>query len=221
MEKQTFYLVSSRVRDNALAAVNEADPVAVLCAADGCLRPLKYTGARARTIYCDKHQYRFLRHGDPLGGRTPPGETDRFIREVIASHVSDACLIWPYARNSSGYGHINRGGKYILVSRIACEMENGPPPSEDLTAAHSCGKGDLGCCNKKHLRWATFTENSDDKRGHGTHLSGEACWQSILTAKQVEEIRGLKGRMMQREIAALFGTTQSNVSQIHRGRSWK
>jgi hypothetical protein len=30
MEKRTFYLISSRVRDNALAAVNEADPGAII-----------------------------------------------------------------------------------------------------------------------------------------------------------------------------------------------
>lgn len=30
MEKQTFYLISSRVRDNALAAVNEADPNSII-----------------------------------------------------------------------------------------------------------------------------------------------------------------------------------------------
>ena len=30
MEKQTFYLISNRVRDNALAAVNEADPNSII-----------------------------------------------------------------------------------------------------------------------------------------------------------------------------------------------
>jgi hypothetical protein len=42
-----------------------------------------------------------------------------------------------------------------------------------------------------------------------------------LSLGDVLWIRGLKGRVRQRTIAAIFGLSQSTVSEIQRGASWR
>lgn len=107
--------------------------------------------------------------------KAPNGEPERFYREVVLAWTSDECLLWPYAKVSTGYGQMaiepgrrGKSGKRVLVSRRACEDTNGPPPSAYHDAAHSCGKGHLGCCNPKHLHWATRLENVAEAIAHGT-----------------------------------------------------
>ncbi len=36
-----------------------------------------------------------------------------------------------------------------------------------------------------------------------------------------QEIRELKGKLLQREIAELFNVTNKNISSIHTGKTWK
>jgi hypothetical protein len=107
--------------------------------------------------------------------KAPNGEPERFYREVVLTWTSDECLLWPYAKISSGYGQMaiepgrrGKSGKRVLVSRRVCEDTNGPPPTPHHDAAHSCGKGHLGCCNPKHLHWATRLENVAEAIAHGT-----------------------------------------------------
>lgn len=50
---------------------------------------------------------------------------------------------------------------------------------------------------------------------------GENHSQAKLTWAQVDEIRALRGTMMQREIATRFGITHATVHSIQRGHSWK
>jgi hypothetical protein len=132
----------------------------------------------------------------------------------------EGCVLWPYARTSAGYGHLVIDGRPTLASRISCERRNGPAPSMKHQAAHSCGRGHDGCCAPWHLSWKTPAENCADTIAHGTRYQGQSHHWSKLTAADVTEIRRLAGTVRQSEIGAMFGVTQSNVSQILRGKSW-
>jgi len=188
-----------------------------LCSLDGCSGK-----ARARGL-CIKHWRRLMIYGDPtLHIRASKGEPLEFLQNVVLPHRSGDCLIWPFDRSPSGYARINMlDDGTRIVSRIVCEAINGPPPSSKHEAAHSCGKGHLGCVNPQHLRWATTSENSLDKIIHGTIIRGEDCNLSVLSEDDVRAIRRLKGTMFQREIAALYNVSRPTISMILSRKTWQ
>lgn len=125
----------------------------------------------------------------------------------------DDCLIWPFGK-TNGYGVLGAG----YAHRIMCALVNGPAPSPNHEAAHSCGRGHEACVHPKHVRWKTKSENQLDRTAHGTRNTWAA--RGKLTPEEAEQIRLLKGVKPQREIAAMFNTSRSNVSFIHCGKAW-
>lgn len=170
--------------------------------------------------WCDSHYRRWQLHGDPLKGRIPNGEAARFLNEVVIPFRGNDCLIWPYAKNPSGYGAIGVHGRKREVHRLACIAANGEPPTPKHQAAHNCGNGHLGCCNPKHLRWDTIKGNFADKKKHGTYTRGEDHPVAKLTQVEVLEIRSLAETMSQSEIAAKFGVANSTVGAIISRENW-
>lgn len=170
--------------------------------------------------FCKAHYNRFHAYGDPLAGGTPIGEPMRFVYEVALKHSGPECLMWPYS-DTGGYGIIRIHGKNKVASRYVCELVNGPPPTPEHEACHSCGKGNEGCIAPEHLSWKTHAENMADSITHGTSTRGERGWHSKLTEAKVIEIRRLKGTMTIVEIARLFGITNQTVSAIHLRQYWK
>lgn len=146
------------------------------------------------------------------------GTAPDWLRAHIA-YQGDDCLIWPFSKNWNGYGHvaINRQVKY--AHRVMCIMAHGEPPAPKMVAAHSCGNGHKGCVNPRHLSWKTNSENILERRQHGTSRSQHDGPPGRLTWEQVQEIRALKGKMNQREIAKRFGCSFQNVSMIQQGKT--
>lgn len=184
-----------------------------ICSIPNCGKPHDSHG------YCGAHARRFKRHGDPNVCRTPPGTLPTFLAEVVLPYEGDDCLIWPYSR-TKGYATMIRDSRTIYVSRLVCEARNGPPPTPDHDAAHSCGKGRSGCVTPRHMSWKTRKENMADTIPHGTHKQGERHPLARLDADQVREIRALRGFMSQRAIGAKFGITQTMVGRIQRRDNW-
>lgn len=185
-----------------------------ICKIDGCDKPLKARG------WCNAHWVRWKRYGDPLAGQTMKGEPSRFFNEVVLPYDGDECLIWPYSKDGKGYAQIRKDGRNQSVSNLVCREIDGPPPTPEHEAAHSCGKGHLGCVAPSHLSWKTHVDNEADKLIHDTHIRGERCGTSKLSESQVLQIRELIGRKTQREIAKMFGVCQATVSFINRRRRW-
>lgn len=184
------------------------------CSIEGCGKP-----QRART-YCSAHYQRWKRHGDPLEGGTPTGEPEQFYQDVVRPYEGDDCLIWPYSRSEGGYGLIWRDVRMERVCRLVCEEDKGTPPTPEHEAAHSCGKGHLGCVTRRHLSWKTHAENMADTLVHGTHSRGERSTSAKLTEVQVREIRSLKGKFTQKQVSEKYGISPTNVSAIQAGKAW-
>jgi hypothetical protein len=192
------------------------------CSIDGC-QGNAHRSAKGARGYCGAHYWRLSKHGDPLGGgpcRAKPGEPQRFIQEVALQHTSDDCLIWPFGKSRDGYGMVLIDGKKVVASRYVCERAHGAPPTPEHEAAHSCGKGHLGCIAAGHLDWKTRADNQADRLLHGTHSRGERSYGAKLTEADVREINKLKGVERQRKLAARFGVSPATVSHIHNGRIW-
>lgn len=189
-----------------------------LCAVDGCGKPTVGRG------WCVGHYNRWRRHGDvqanvPLLENHPEKDQVEWLQSH-RNHQSDECLVWPYSKFQNGYGKIRLNGGIKIASRMMCIEAHGEPPTPLHQAAHSCGSGNLGCVNPRHLRWATVRENQSDRTEHGRDLRGEQNGSSKLTAAQVRRIRKLRGVVRQSDLAAQFGVSQSAIAAIHVGRTW-
>ena len=185
------------------------------CSVDGCERPAKSRGL------CANHYYHLRTHGDPLKS-APPRESEplRWLVEHANHQDDEACLFWPFARSATGRPSINIHGKTRIAHREMCRMAHGEPPAPGYQAAHSCGRGEDGCLNPRHLRWATASENERDKLDHGTSNRGERHGMVKLTEDEVRAVRGLKGQMSQRAAAKALGHTRGVVCDIWSGRTW-
>lgn len=187
-----------------------------LCAVEGCGKTISRRG------WCSAHYSRFIRHGDPLAGGNGRGHVAAYLQEVVLTYAGDDCLIWPFSRHvDHGRAQIRVGGKTRSVHRIVCEHVNGPTPSSDHQAAHSCGRGHEGCVSPRHLDWKTPSENNGDKVRHGTAPRGERSTNRKLSAIEVEQIRALRGAFSQNLIAGKFGIAQATVSKIQIGKRWQ
>ena len=104
--------------------------------------------------------------------RAKVGEVQKYFNEVVLTYEGDECLIWPFALANKGYAQMRYLGEVRQVHAILCEIENGPRPSLDMNASHSCGKGTSACVNRHHVRWLTKQENEREKVAHGNHYRG-------------------------------------------------
>lgn len=183
-----------------------------ICIVAGCDKPvlIKSRG------FCNAHNRRFMRHGDPLAGGLPKGEAARFLNEVVLRHAGDDCLIWPYGKTTAGYGAIMLKNRLTHVHVHVCTVAHGPKPIGRIEAAHSCGNP--SCCAPQHLRWATPRENALDKRGHGTMPRGERHHWARLSDAQAAAILASKGKESAVAVAARYGVNRSYVSSIWAGR---
>jgi len=145
---------------------NKGDPAykkpVKICAAKGCGRPSYSLG------FCPAHYERFRRHGTPEGGRVSNGVPAEWIFSTALPYMGTECLEWPFAKYQNGYGLVRHDGRNTVASRFICMLAHGEPPTEFHEAAHTCGKGHLGCVNPRHLSWKTKIENEADKKVHGT-----------------------------------------------------
>lgn len=189
------------------------------CLVENCGRAVLSRGM------CRAHYNRWARHGDPsIGGDLRAGNGAAYAWLVAQAYeATDDCVLWPFRRDKQGRGKIEIEGKQVIASRYMCRLVHGEPPTPKHHAAHSCGKGDWGCVNPRHLRWATPKENSADQKTHGTRMKGERYGRAKLTDTQAAEILSMKGTgAKQQALADRFGVHQSTISDIWSGkrRGW-
>lgn len=137
-----------------------------------------------------------------------------------ASYDADFCLVFPFYRDPNGYGMMGYLGKNYYAHRLMCETVHGPAPGDGYEAAHSCGNGDGGCCNPRHLSWKTKVGNRQDSFAHGTGVRNTGGPVGRLTADQIMQIKDLKGQMTHVEIAAKFGISAPSVRAIFTGKMY-
>lgn len=125
--------------------------------------------------------------------------------------------------NGNGYHGVclHQGGfkKRHYVHRLVCAGFNGPAPSEKHEVAHKDGSRSNN--QASNLRWATRSQNHDDKRRHGTAQQGVAHGNSKLTDADVHQIRSTptihgSGRALARQ----YGVSPALISAIRTGRLW-
>lgn len=131
----------------------------------------------------------------------------------------DGCMLWMATRYASGYGGFKAGGSMFRAHRVSLWLAEGPPPTDQHQAAHSCR--DRHCVAPAHLRWATSTENQADRVPDGTTIRGERNGRAKLTWEQVTEIRARFADGAQRQqLAREYGVDWKQINRITRGEHW-
>lgn len=147
-----------------------------------------------------------------------PSKALAFVSDVVFRLESEECFFW--LKRSKSYPHLKIAGKNTLVHRMVCEHHHGKPPTEKHFAAHSCGNGEKGCVNYRHLRWATPAENTADRLAHGTMVLGTDHHSAKLDESKVREIRHLALTTKHKSIANAFGVHKSTIQAVVSGRYW-
>lgn len=136
------------------------------------------------------------------------------------------CWIWKGAMKRGGYGLFavkDRKKKLIAAHRFSYELVHGRFPEDinprDHSVCHRCDNPP--CVNPAHLFVGTYQDNTNDRVAKKRHHYGERNFHAKLTEVQVLEIRALRGKVTQRELAARYGVKQSTIGHLQAGRSWK
>lgn len=148
---------------------------------------------------------------------------DRFWAKV-AGVGQDQCWEWTAATSKDGYG-LFWDNKAAKAHRVSYELHKGEIP-KGMCVCHSCDNP--GCVNPAHLWLGTVADNNADMAEKGRAKSGysgggppgEKHGRSKLAEAQVKEIRRRYPRVNQRELAALFGVSRSQIGRIVNGEHW-
>lgn len=151
------------------------------------------------------------------------------LAELFWRHVETArkeeCWVWTSAKNEKGYGVLKFGGRegdmvkahrtgFVTVRGLTLEDIDG------IELLHSCDN--KGCPNPWHVSPGTHAQNMADMATRGRSTVGELNARSKLTWAKVREIRQLATAGMKlTEIATAYESSQSNISGIVSGKSWK
>ena len=171
---------------------------------------------------CNTHYRRWLRHGDPLGGGTYMGDAEEFLEKAV-NYTGASCLIWPFSKLKGGYGRLRVNGRMEYAHREVCRRAHGEPPTDKHHAAHDYNGIQCeseACVNPGHLRWASASENAEDRIAHGNDTRGEKGGTAKLRESDVREIIQLRGIKPQRKIAEMYSISPSHVGRIHLGEAW-
>lgn len=186
------------------------------CSIDGCEKR-----AKCQEL-CDMHYTRLRRHNNPLTitnmDRTMTA--DERLRYIGWTETVAGC--WEFnGPKRHGYGQINMPWKRNEIASRAAYITWVGEIAEGLFVCHECDNP--ACINPRHLFLGSHDVNMDDCRAKGRHTRGEKVWCSVLTEAESASIRALyaSGRYNQYELASKFGTSQTNISQIVRRRTWK
>ena len=169
---------------------------------------------------CRSHYRRWNKYGDPLAGGPKLHVRQKWIDDHV-NYQGDECLRWPFSYGRGGRGQMKLNGHHTTASRAMCAAAHGPAPQSGMHAAHSCGNGNQGCVNPKHLRWATPTENAHDNVILGAVVRGTRQGTARMNAVDILGVRLMAKSQPHKVAAAEFGLARQYVGKIMRKETWR
>lgn len=107
----------------------------------------------------------------------------------------------------------NGSHKWMAVHRLVCEAFNGPQPDGKEIVAHNDGCRTNN--RAENLRWASWSENTQDRFKHGTMNMGPDNPSYKFSDDVIAEIRN--SSEPPRVLAAKFSISKGYVNQIRSG----
>lgn len=186
------------------------------CSVEGCAKASEKRG------WCGMHYRRWRIHGStdtvlPRGRFGKEPLNDRLARWSKPS--PSGCLEWLGFRDAKGYGRITVDGEARKAHRVAWEVANGRAVPPGMHICHSCDNPP--CINPAHLSPGYPAENvaDMDAKGRRAALRGSSSPKAKLTWDAVRQIRSSNNPG--RELAALYGVSESLISQVRHNQIWK
>lgn len=139
-----------------------------------------------------------------------------FHRSYIPEPNS-GCWLWEKALRNS-YPLLEAGGYYGGAHRFSYRLYKGPIP-QGMFICHACDVS--SCVNPDHLWVGTPKQNTRDAVAKKRFARGERQGHAKLTTANVVEIRGLKGVVSQRKLAARFGVVRTTIQAVLNERTWR
>lgn len=138
--------------------------------------------------------------------------------------ITKHCWLWVGRAKKGKYGQFYFRGKNLLAHRYSYELFVGPiKPGYCVLHRRECG--DPACVNPNHLYMGTHIDNMRDRAmwGETPGHPGESNYNAKVIKKEVLAIREVRRNFgyKYKEIAAMFGLTETHVGHIIRGESWK
>jgi hypothetical protein len=118
--------------------------------------------------------------------------------------------------DSKGYVCVYRNGKTIKAHRYSYKLFKGDIP-EGMVILHKCDN--RRCINPDHLDYGTIADNTYDMVSKKRHGYGETAGMSILTEKEVYEIRVSK--LPLKMLSEQYDVTYEAIASIKAGRTWR
>lgn len=142
-------------------------------------------------------------------GLMSPGSPRRYRGRVmsLSKHRSGHLKVLLQDRGSN---------RYVQVHVLVLETFVGPRPV-GMEGCH--GPGGILDNRVINLRWDTPRANQLDRVRDGTAHLGEKSARAKLTDEEAREIKALRGKMFQRQIAELYGISQTHVCALQNGKS--
>lgn len=150
----------------------------------------------------------------------------RLLARITVSEAG--CWLVPAQRGQKGYSAFrDDDGKLRKAHQVSWELHTGQPIPSGLVVLHDCDVPN--CVNPAHLRIGTQKENMQDCLARGRFKNnfrpqvGAENGAAKLSDEQVVEIieTYAKGLATQKELAALYGVSQSTVYRVVRGKRWQ
>ena len=143
---------------------------------------------------------------------------DRFFSKVDI-RGEDECWEWQAGTDEAGYGRFRYNGEKRLAHRVAFEFFFGPIP-EGMVVRHKVCDNPK-CQNPRHLELGSQGDNVDDMISKGRQAKGDKHGRAILTSAEVDQIKVMDRELVNhKDIADIFGVSQSHVCNILQERCW-
>lgn len=136
----------------------------------------------------------------------------RFLRKVHMGPHQQGCWLWIGARQTDGYGTMGYKNKVYLAHRWVWQQFHGDIENKKYVC-HTCDVP--ACVNPAHMFLGTQEDNMQDMVRKKRSAYGERSPKAKLSDVQVQEIRGLEGKLSRPKIAKMFGIANSQVWYIH------
>ncbi len=154
---------------------------------------------------------------------------DRLLSSGKWGHVRRKGHIMKTKISKAGYRviglRLNGSRKWYGVHRLVCMAFHGMPTEDKPCATHWPDRDPMNC-RSDNLRWESYSQNTNDRKAHGTMQYGEKNNFSKLTKEQAAWIKKnyIRGRPRypgnQNAIARMFDINPSYVQQLANGKSW-
>lgn len=152
-----------------------------------------------------------------------PDIAARFRAKVDQRGAAD-CWPWRASTDGRGYGRMKVASHETRIApRLAWTIHNDREPGM-MVVRHSCDNPI--CCNPAHLLLGSHQDNANDKVERGRcrtgRQDGENNGHAILSIEQVGKIvDAFRDGFNNQQIAARFPVSDSLISRIRTGRSWR